>query len=110
MFELFDVLFHISEEALRRREIFNQNLALVRQGQLNFANGLTTYDLRINSFADLTFDEFGALWTGQGQLAGPDDFIDPSIVPVTKRIIRSRRRQFSQLSASLDWNEMGKTE
>ena len=91
-----------------RRTMFTSNLEIVNNMQFAFDNGQSSYDLRVNCFADLSFEEFGAGWTGQGQLAGDSADIDPSIVPVTQRIVRTGRRNYNNFPTQLDWSQRGK--
>ena len=45
---------------VRRRTMFTSNLEIVNNMQFAFDNGQSSYDLRVNCFADLSFEEFGA--------------------------------------------------
>ena len=60
---------YIDEEDIRRG-IFETNVDFVRRGQLEFDTGARSYDLRINCFGDLSFEEFGKQRLGFGTLAG----------------------------------------
>ena len=95
----------LSDERNRRRDIFAENVEIIKQGQFEFDNGLATYDLKVNDFTDLTFEEFANRYLGQGQLGGDDVFIDPNIDPeqFTQRIVRSGRRDYNSFPSHLDW-------
>ena len=99
----------LTDERNRRREIFAENVEIIKQGQFEFDNGLATYDLKVNDFTDLTFEEFASQYLGQGQLGGDDVFIDPNIDPeqFTRRIVRSGRRDYYSVPSHLDWNQRG---
>ena len=55
--------FSTAEEDLRR-QIFLDNVALIRAANERFDRGLSNYRLRVNRFADLRFEEFVAENTG----------------------------------------------
>ena len=99
----------LPDERNRRREIFAENVEIIKQGQFEFDNGLATYDLKVNDFTDLTFEEFANLYLGQGQLGGDDVFIDPNIDPeqFRRRIVRSGRRDYNSFPSHLDWTQRG---
>ena len=101
-----------ADEENRRRDIFTSNLEIIRRGQFGFDNGQTTYDLKMNCAGDLSFEEFVNQYLGQGSLAGdgPGVFIDPNIDPeiFTRRIVRSRRRDYQDFPTELDWEKRGK--
>ncbi|XP_060520860.1 cystein proteinase inhibitor protein salarin-like [Cylas formicarius] len=53
-----------AEEEAKRFKIFKDNLAYIREHNKKFENGETTYVLGVNSFADLTDEEFRMRYTG----------------------------------------------
>ena len=96
------ITFHPAEED-QRRGIFDANLDLIYAAQARYDSGQTTYDLRINCFGDLSFEEFASTRLGGGTLAGNlDRDLDPNIVPVTERIVTSRCVIAAVLYFSLD--------
>ena len=105
------LLIFVSDERNRRRDIFAENVAIIKQGQFEFDNGLATYDLKVNDFTDLTFEEFAEQYLGQGQLGGdgPGTFIDPNIDPeqFRRRIVRSGRRDYYSFPSHLNWTQRG---
>ena len=97
-----------SDERDFRKQIFKSTLERVKKGQLAFDRGERSYDVQINYFSDLTFEEFGTSFTGFGILGGDNADIDDSIVPETQRIISFRQpRQIDEYPESLDWTERG---
>ena len=88
--------------------MFTSNLESVKNGQFAFDNGGGSYDLQVNCFGDLSFEEFVEEYLGQGQLAGDSEVIDPSIVPVTQRIVRPERRDYTSFPTQIDWSQRGK--
>ena len=105
------LLIFLSDERNRRRDIFAENVAIIKQGQFEYDNGLATYDLKVNDFTDLTFEEFAEQYLGQGQLAGdgPGVFIDPNIdsEQFGRRIVRSGRRDYNSFPSHLNWTQRG---
>ena len=61
-----------------------------------------------NCFGPLSFEEFVEEYLGQGQLAGDSEVIDPSIVPVTQRIVRPGRRDYTNFPTQIDWSQRAK--
>ena len=61
--------FSAAEEDLRR-QIFLDNVALIRAANERFDRGLSNYRLRVNRFADLRFEEFVLENTGVPTLGG----------------------------------------
>lgn len=51
-------------EAERRCQIFSDNMDKIESHNVQFSRGLSTYTLGMNKFADLTNEEFLALYTG----------------------------------------------
>ena len=98
------ITFHPAEED-QRRGIFDANLDLIYAAQARYDSGQTTYDLRINCFGDLSFEEFASTRLGGGTLAANlDRDIDPDIVPVTERIVTSRCANAPNQISSFRWN------
>ena len=91
---------------------------ILRQCQFDDKN--RTYDSEINCFSDLTPEEFAALFTGQGSLAGgvcggngSSIFLDPNIDPHIFSERTDRRRPTDYYGAptktpkELDWSQLG---
>ena len=91
---------------------------ILRQCQFDDKN--RTYDSEINCYSDLTPEEFAALFTGQGSLAGgacggngSGIFLDPNIDPhiSSERIDRRRPTDYygapTETPKELDWSQLG---
>eukprot|EP00051_Salpingoeca_urceolata_P026708 m.478291 g.478291 ORF g.478291 m.478291 type:complete len:343 (-) comp21101_c0_seq1:470-1498(-) len=76
VFQAFEVKFarrySTTEERNRRHAIFSANLAKIEAHNTRFAAGLSSYEMGINEFADLTSEEFfGARTMPTGLLGAP---------------------------------------
>ena len=113
----------IPEEKFKRFGIFLETLKMVKKAQAAFDRGERQYDLSINCLADLTPDEFAKGFLGQGQLTGDEEGkaqggvnIDPTITPVTQRIVREKQHGHHhhhdyhkpEYPTNLDWSKLGK--
>ncbi len=56
-----DKTYHSADHEAHRQEIFNKNVDVVEKHN---SNGSHSYKLEINEFADLTSDEFNAIYNG----------------------------------------------
>ena len=66
------------------------------------------YDMKMNCFGDLSFEEFASQYLGFGVLGGNNIDIDPGIEPVTEFNIDTITRRNYQASEGLDWSLTGK--
>ena len=51
-----------NSEIKRRKAIFEENLAKIKENNENFEKNLTTYKLGVNEFSDMSFEEFSYIY------------------------------------------------
>ncbi|XP_018569740.1 cathepsin L1-like [Anoplophora glabripennis] len=88
------------EEEQRKFNIFKDNLKMINAHNEKFKAGLTTYEMEVNKFADLTADEY----TTKYKMFPSQTFIYNDTLPVANEIEHGEDNRTSEY---LDWREKG---
>mmetsp|Transcript_26162 Transcript_26162/g.86040 ORF Transcript_26162/g.86040 Transcript_26162/m.86040 type:complete len:374 (-) Transcript_26162:231-1352(-) len=88
-----------SPESTRAFEVFQKNLDMIMKHNEEYNQGLQSYEMGLNGFAHLTFEEFSAQYLGYGGAEVEQ--------PKTRRAGKHERKSRSEIPASVDWREKG---
>ncbi|XP_037943272.1 procathepsin L-like [Teleopsis dalmanni] len=93
----YNKIYDTAEEFKRRLEIFIENLKLITEHNLNFTQGISTFELETNEYADWSAKEFQGFMNGHLEYTSRD--IERGFLynpPLNKN-----------LPLSIDWRELG---
>ncbi|XP_050330686.1 procathepsin L-like [Bactrocera neohumeralis] len=86
-------------EELKRERIFLKHFAFIEEHNQNFTKGLTSFELGINEYADVSEEEFASAMSGSDEIY---DF--PSVLKQGATFITPAN---VELPDSVDWRELG---
>eukprot|EP00960_Hanusia_phi_P054799 762781-Hanusia_phi.AAC.2 len=88
-----------SPESTRAFEVFQKNFDMITKHNEEFNEGLQSYEMALNEFAHLTFEEFGATYLGYGG--------EQVERPKNRKAGKHVRKSSSEVPTSVDWRDKG---
>lgn len=100
----FGKTFNSSIDEARSEEIFWNNLRTIAHHNFEFRRGRSNFQMGINKFTDLTFEEYSEMFIPKGSSDEPEDEdVEISIEPV-EYIYRDSEAEFPEV---FDWRDRG---
>lgn len=100
--------YNSQDEETFRRNIFSDNLKTIRNHNLKFRRGRTTFEMGINQFADKKFEEFLTIFVGSEPLSFDSKEFDIDVKKFKPlKVYGEQEDQEMKVPTSFDWRDRG---